>query len=120
MADKLTYSSANLYWDNILSLSTQGLSQEQQDAIFESPAVKILEEHFIEILMNSIDETLQAHYANRTLSPLMEMKISIDNKTNPNMVAICITDNGRGFPLLICTLIDPFDLHLNRSTKFAP
>lgn len=88
--------SANGYWDRILSEYTNNFETEKVKEIENSPAVEILSEHFAEILMNSIDETLQAYHADNHNSTVMEMTIKFDSK--PNMISINIIDNGRGYP----------------------
>lgn len=96
LRDIVSRSSANGYWDRILSLYTDKFETEKVKAIENSPAVEILSEHFAEIFMNSIDETLQAHHADNHNSTVMEMTIRFDS--SPKMVSIDIIDNGRGYP----------------------
>ncbi len=91
-------SSVDEHWKRILNFCTDGLPDEQVSAINQSPAVEILEEHFAEILMNSIDETLQAHHADNSHPTVMELTVILDNLVNPNLVSIYIIDNGRGYP----------------------
>lgn len=86
----------NSYWLRICELAMADLSLSCKNEIEKSPAVQIMTEHFVEIFMNAIDETLQANHADKTNSTCMNMIIRI--AADAHNVFIQIFDNGRGFP----------------------
>ena len=98
LQSKVTRASANLYWINIFDLCTEGMESEDVQALAESPASKILEEHLVEILMNSIDEAIQANHADQTYPPAMNMIVKLDADTDPGLVSFYLLDSGRGYP----------------------
>lgn len=89
---------ADNYWDDILRCVSEELPPSIMGAIERAPAVEIMGEHFAEILMNAIDETIQANHADKRNPTCMNMTIKIDAQSLPGLVSLYVFDNGRGYP----------------------
>ena len=63
--------------------------------IKNSPVSEFMMTSFVEIVKNSMDETVLAHYQ-AGKNPLLIMQITIH--LLPESITLTITDNGRGFP----------------------
>lgn len=98
LENKVTRASANSYWLEIFDLCTDEMSDEERDALSNSPVVEVLEEHFIEILMNSIDEAIQANHADAEYQSSMNMRLMLDADRDPGLVSFYLMDSGRGYP----------------------
>lgn len=88
-----------IHWFDALNLATQNLEQPQKNIIAQSPAARIMDKSFIEILKNSIDEAITMHYdSNFSIKPMIQLSLNIDHTSHPDCVSIQIIDSGRGFP----------------------
>lgn len=88
-----------MHWLDALDLATQNLEQSQKDDIAQSPAARMMDNSFIEIIKNSMDECVSRYYdSNHSVKPMMQLGLDVDNTSNPDQVLIQITDAGRGFP----------------------
>jgi hypothetical protein len=88
-----------IHWIDALDLATQNLEQSQKDDIAQSPAARMMDNSFIEIIKNSMDECVSRYYdSNHSVKPMMQLGLDVDNTSNPDQVLIQITDAGRGFP----------------------
>ena len=98
--DLVNYTSVLLaggLWMSIREALTEGLEEDEKNAIENTPANKMLENNFTEILKNSIDVALDDYYESGKEAHVT-LGIDIDNTTSPDLTAISITDSGSGFP----------------------
>jgi hypothetical protein len=89
------------YWINALSLATQHLEKAEQDAIKASPASKMMDNSFIEIIKNSMDQVISMHYdSHQRQEPTIQLSldINVDQTFHPTLISIRMTDSGHGFP----------------------
>ena len=99
MYQRLDGVSGQIYWINALSLATQHLGKTEQDACKASPAANMMDNSFIEIIKNSMDEAISSYYDNnKKHEPIIQLSLEIDNATKPGQLSIQITDSGHGFP----------------------
>ncbi|MDF1828138.1 MAG: hypothetical protein P1U39_07645 [Legionellaceae bacterium] len=110
---QLTGIPGQMHWEEALSLATQHLTPEQHDAIENSPAAKMMNNSFIEIIKNSMDESIAKYYdSNRREKPRIQLALDLDT-SNPKQISIQITDSGRGFP---SSFLDNVSTQKNRDT----
>ncbi|MDF1683354.1 MAG: hypothetical protein P1U36_01730 [Legionellaceae bacterium] len=91
--------SGQIHWIDALEIATHNLEPSHQDAVAASPAARMMDNSFIEIIKNSMDECVTKYYdSNKVAKPCIQLAMDIDNTSNPEQVSIQITDSGRGFP----------------------
>jgi len=95
--DQLDGISGQMHWLDALTLATQTLDKTLQAAIEASPAVDMMENSFIEIIKNSMDEAVSSHYESNQ-EPIIKLSLEIDHASHPDLISIQITDSGHGFP----------------------
>lgn len=118
LVSKFEEISAASVWQEVMGILPEVmgiLTEEKKLKIQESPAVNIISTNFGEILKNSADETIQKHHADRTIPPVMEIKVSII--TNDEFVYIDICDNGRGYPKSFLDKVQPATQSLISSSR---
>ncbi len=95
---KLIGISGQMYWIKALDLATQNLTNEQAKTIKAAPASEILQNSFIEIMKNAIDEAISRYYdSNMTTKPSIQLMIDIDDTSYSDVISIQIKDSGPGF-----------------------
>lgn len=97
MHEQLDGISGQMHWINALSLAIQDLEKTQQATIEASPAANMMENSFIEIIKNSMDEAVSNYY-DHNQEPVITLSLDIEHTRKPNLISIQITDSGHGFP----------------------
>lgn len=97
-------------WENVFNLA---MSPEKQ-ILKDSAAYQILDDSFVEILNNTVDETIAKHMeSSRVIRPVNTLKarlsVTIDDYTNPDNISITFVDNGRGYKKEFLDKIDSND-----------
>ena len=87
-------------WEDVVDLAMGGKAQSK--SIKGSTASEALEDSYVEILKNAVDEVIAKHFGSASIiKPEDTLKailvVSIDDKTNPENVVVSCVDNGRGF-----------------------
>jgi|GEM_PF-5872865 len=94
--------SGQMHWIDALDLATQNLEQSQKDAIAQSPAARMMDNSFIEIIKNSMDECVSIHYdSNHNVKPMMQLSLDIDNTSVVSGIKARI--NGAGYAVFLGT-----------------
>ncbi|MDF1683353.1 MAG: hypothetical protein P1U36_01725 [Legionellaceae bacterium] len=99
LSGQLTGLTGQMHWLDALRLATEDWEPSQQDAVAQSPAARMMDNSFIEIIKNSMDEVISMHYDSTPRKPpIIQLTLKIDNTSYSNQISIQITDSGRGFP----------------------
>lgn len=98
LIQQVTGFDATSFWYDMLEMAIKdGVDEELAAVIRESPASKFLDESFIEIVKNGMDELLLG-CSQEGKSPQLDLNLRIDlTEMEHNRIGMIITDNGRGF-----------------------
>ena len=96
LRNRLTGLSGDLLWEQVLELATDGLSSTEIEIIRSSPASSFMDNSFVEIIKNAMDEAILGYYQSLH-NPRIELHINLDVQTDPHNISITIDDTGRGF-----------------------
>ncbi|HBI22329.1 MAG TPA: hypothetical protein DDY37_07100 [Legionella sp.] len=91
----LTEFSGYELWNKMIEHASIGLPLEKANEVLESSIHAVLQEQFVEVIKNSMDEAIKQHYMNgRSLT--VEIVLTLD-VSDPNHLTATLTDNGPGF-----------------------
>ena len=98
LIQQVTGFDATAFWSGMLEAAiTGGVDDELAAVIRESPASKFLDESFIELVKNGMDELLLGRSQDGK-SPQIDLNLRIDlTGIEHNRIGMILTDNGRGF-----------------------
>lgn len=85
-------------WEDVFDLAMPPEKMTMKNSV----AYQVLEDSFVEILNNTVDETIAKHMeSSRSIRPLNTLKailtVSIDDTTHRDNISITCVDNGRGY-----------------------
>ena len=85
----------SLLWGQMLEHATVGFSKSRMSTLETTPAVAFLEEHFIELVKNIMDESVLGY--NPLDSRPITLSMAIDDFSDPDNITLMFEDTGRGF-----------------------
>ncbi len=97
-------------WEDVFNLA-----MPVDNADFKhSTAYQVLEDSFVEILSNTVDEMIAKQMeSSRNIRPVNTLKavlsVTIDTQSQPGKISIICTDNGRGFKNAFLEKVDSAD-----------
>ncbi len=96
LADSVNGLSGGLLWERFIEEATLGLSETRAQTIKTAPAAEFMRNSFVELVKNIMDEAVLG-YSPIAHSPI-ELKMTIDDETDPDAITLTFEDTGRGFP----------------------
>ena len=100
---RLTGFNGTLLWTDMIEQATANISKADKEAINNSPANQFMQESFIELVKNVMDEAILG-YLKENKEPQLELRLDIG--LSNNQIKLSFEDSGRGFPELFLARVN--------------